>query len=330
MHKKTIFIFIILLVFTTACNSNEPPTSATATPADAYPANEQPPATPLPPDSYPAVGRPTITPIPEGYPADETTNEEDNNVSEPESTEADANRPTLTPPPPEPEVDTATEPNATQPNASNVTINANDGLEIQGTYAYPGGIAPYPGVMLLHMLGSNRAIWQETGVMDALLLNGYAVLAIDMRGHGDTGGSQDWALAEDDLLRVWDFFVNQPEVDGEKTAVIGASIGANMGLVTAVNQPAINTVILLSPGLDYRGVTTDDQIPLYGERPIFIAASSEDAYAADSSQQLHDLAQGQKQLQLYDGAGHGTTMFNHEPELTALILEWLKQNLDEQ
>ncbi len=198
-------------------------------------------------------------------------------------------------------------------------------MQIQGTYAYPGGVAPYPGVILLHMLGSNRAVWQQTGVADALLLNGYAVLSIDMRGHGDTGGDQDWLLAEDDLLRVWDFFVGQAEVDETKTAVIGASIGSNMALRTAVTQPAINTIVLLSPGLDYRGVTTDDQIPLYGNRPIFIVASSEDGYSADSSQQLHDLATGEKQFQLYDGAGHGTNMFASEPELTDLIIDWLRE-----
>ena len=148
---------------------------------------------------------------------------------------------------------------------------------------------------------------------------------MDMRWHGDTGGMQDWVLAEDDLLRAWDFFVNQQEVDGAKTAVIGASIGANMGLKTAVNLPAINTAILLSPGLDYRGVTTADQIPLYGNRPLFIIASNEDSYAANSSQQLHDLALGDTKLQLYDGAGHGTTMFTNEPGLTDLIVDWLRE-----
>lgn len=320
MHKKLFHIFIILLIFTTACNSSQAPDPTPPTPENGYPVDQNPPAAPVPPDSYPAEGRPTPTSIPDNYP-----------VAEPDSNAAtESDDPTLTPPPPPPEpgVDTAAEPSATLPNSTDIVVEASDGLQIHGTYAYPGGIAPYPGVLLLHMLGSNRTVWQETGVIDTLLRNGYAVLAIDMRGHGDSGGSQDWVLAEDDLLRAWDFFVNQAEVDGEKTAVIGASIGANMGLVTAVNQPAINTAILLSPGLDYRGVTTDDKMQLYGERPILIVASSEDSYAADSSQQLHDLALGNKQIQLYEGAGHGTTMFINEPELTELLLDWLNNNIE--
>jgi dienelactone hydrolase len=244
--------------------------------------------------------------------------------------------PTLTPPPPpEPEnstntapvVDTAPEPDATQPGSATVTIEAADGLAMIGTYAYPGGIAPYPGVILLHMLGSDRGVWQSYGFMGTMLQNGYAVLAVDMRGHGDTGGTADWELARDDLQRVYQFFIDQPEVDGEQTAVIGASIGANMALVTAVNQPEINTVILLSPGLDYRGVTTEDQIVEYGRRPIMIVASEEDSQSASASQQLHDSAAGDKAITLYNGAGHGTTMFANEAALPGLILDWLRQHV---
>jgi len=162
---------------------------------------------------------------------------------------------------------------------------------------------------------------------EQLLQNGYAVLNVDMRGHGGTGGTADWQLAEDDMQRVWDYFVSQEVVDGEKTAVIGASIGANLSLITAVNEPQINTVILLSPGLNYRDVTTDDAIIEYGNRPILIVASEEDSYAADSSRTLQEAATGQAELQLYNGAGHGTNMFNREAGLPDLILNWLQQHL---
>ncbi|MCP4418817.1 MAG: hypothetical protein GY805_19550 [Chloroflexi bacterium] len=129
------------------------------------------------------------------------------------------------------------------------------------------------------------------------------------------------------MQRVWDYFVLQEAVNGEKTAVVGASIGSNLSLITAVNKPNINTVILLSPGLDYRGVTTEDAIIDYGSRPILIVASAEDSYAADSSRTLQEAATGQAELQLYDGAGHGTNMFNKEDGLPDLILDWLQQHL---
>ena len=179
------------------------------------------------------------------------------------------------------------------------------------------------------MLGGNRQIWDDVGLTEALVADGYAVLALDMRGHGESGTERDWGMADDDLQRVWQYFVELENVDGERTAVIGASIGANMALRTGANEPTIKTVALLSPGLDYRRVTTDDAIVLYGDRPILIIASEEDSYAADSSRTLTELAQGEATLKMYNGAGHGTNMFGPEPDLTQLLLDWLNQHLRE-
>jgi pimeloyl-ACP methyl ester carboxylesterase len=246
--------------------------------------------------------------------------------TEPELAEEPADptpEPTIVPPTMAPETAVS------QPTTKNVTIEAADGLLLHATYSAPGGVPPFPGVILLHMLGSDRQVWQEVGLTEALLADGYAVLALDMRGHGESGSERDWDKADDDLLRVWDYFAGLEDVDEGRTAVIGASIGANMALRTGASQPAIKTVALLSPGLDYRRVTTDDAIVLYGSRPILIVASEEDQYAADSSRTLAEMAQGEVVLQLYNGAGHGTAMFGPQPDLTDLLLDWLNQYLRE-
>ena len=122
--------------------------------------------------------------------------------------------------------------------------------------------------------------------------------------------------------------VSQPNVDGAHTAVIGGSIGSNMALLTGVDQPLINTVALLSPGLDYRGVLTEPEIEAFGNRPVLIVASSEDRYSAQSSQTLADLAlHSQSELILYDGAGHGTNMFGGEPSLAQTLIDWLNAHV---
>ncbi len=176
------------------------------------------------------------------------------------------------------------------------------------------------------MLGSDRTSWEEFALR--LSLEGYAVFAVDMRGHGDTGGSRDFKKTAQDIQHVWDYFSGLPDVDGDSTAVVGASIGANMALLAGAMQPAIDTVVLLSPGLEYREVTTDDAIIEYGDRPLMIVASSEDTYAARSSRELEKLAQGEVQFIMYDGAGHGTNMFASQPELADEIIEWLDQHVN--
>jgi pimeloyl-ACP methyl ester carboxylesterase len=206
-----------------------------------------------------------------------------------------------------------------------ITITAEDGLVLYGTF-YPGaGSGSWPGLLLLHMNGRSRQDWEP--IVPALNEAGYAVLALDMRGHGQTGSSKDWDRARGDLQRAWAYLSGRPDVDADRTAIIGASIGANMALVTGALEPAVKTVVLLSPGLNYLGVTTDDAMVNYGSRPVLLVASEEDQPAADSSRELHELAQGEARIEMYENAGHGTRMFTSRPELTDLLIGWLDSQL---
>jgi dienelactone hydrolase len=126
---------------------------------------------------------------------------------------------------------------------------------------------------------------------------------------------------------VWDYLAARADIDESRTAIIGASIGANMALVTADSRLDINGIVLLSPGRSYFGVTTEDRIVDYGERPVLIVASEEDTEAAIAARSLIDLAVGPAQLEMYQGAGHGTNMFDSRPELSELIVNWLDQNV---
>ncbi len=303
MKIRPFLLTLLLTGLLAACNSAAPTETAVSNPTATQTAVPIPTATPPPP---------TMTPSPTPEPA--TAAEADSaNESEPEAPAA--------------EVETVPEPEASQPIIEDVTIAAADGLEIQAAYYGPGGAAPFPGVILLHMLGSNRQVWTDNGFAETLAQNGCVVLAVDMRGHGDTGGDREWVKAEDDLRRVWQWLIDREQVDGARAAVIGASIGSNIALRLAASEPAMQTAVLLSPGLDYRGVTTADALAGYGERPLLIVASQEDSYAANSSRTLSEQAQGETSLQLYDGAGHGTNMFGPQPGLADLILDWLNRNL---
>jgi dipeptidyl aminopeptidase/acylaminoacyl peptidase len=208
-----------------------------------------------------------------------------------------------------------------------LTFEGAAGLPILAGFYAPDGAGPFPGVILLHMLGSDRTAWTEAGLVDALVEAGYAVLAVDMRGHGATGGEADWALAVEDLGLVWDAFAARDDVDETRTAVVGGSIGANMALRLAADRPTIRAAVLLSPGLDYRGVTSEDQMARYGARPVLLVASEDDPYSAESVAALDGTAAGESELALYQTAGHGTAMLRAELELTPRIVEWLGSHL---
>ena len=158
-----------------------------------------------------------------------------------------------------------------------VQVAAEDGLALVGDYYAPAGEAldaGAPGVLLLHMLNSNRAAW--AGLIPPLQEAGYAVLAVDMRGHGQTGGRADWPLAEADVQTWLDWLRAQEGVDPARLSLVGASIGANLALRGMANDPDVLTAVALSPGLDYRGVTTADAIATIDDRPVMLVAGQGD------------------------------------------------------
>jgi hypothetical protein len=54
-------------------------------------------------------------------------------------------------------------------------------------------------------------------------------------------------------------------------------------------------------------------------------ASEDDYYSEDTVLKLAETAVGEAQVQIYKDAGHGTNMFEPQPDLTPLILDWLAQ-----
>jgi pimeloyl-ACP methyl ester carboxylesterase len=195
-----------------------------------------------------------------------------------------------------------------------------DGVAIKGTYYRPEAVNA-PGVVLLHMLGRKRGDWDAFArqLQDA----GYGVIAIDLRGHGESGGKREWSKMTQDAAIAADFIRSRSEIDPQRIVLIGASIGANIAINYGAQDPEIVGVALLSPGLDYHGVKTEEAVKQYGARPLFIAASSEDEYAAESSRKLDSLAQGPHQLLILENQGHGTQMLGKNNGLEEALFQWL-------
>jgi dienelactone hydrolase len=205
-----------------------------------------------------------------------------------------------------------------------VHIKGAQGLEIAGTY-YPAAPAPSPAVLLLHMYGRNRDDWQAFAAQ--LVSAGISSLAIDLRGHGETGGSEDWQLAQQDCANALAWLGAQPRVDPQRLGVIGASIGANLALHLGAQMPSLRAVAALSPGFNYFRLTIDGVVASYGSRPLFLAASQNDPYSADTVRQLADETGGRATLLIFPAAGHGTDMFSNTDQLAPALLDFLLTNL---
>ncbi len=208
--------------------------------------------------------------------------------------------------------------------AEDITLKAEDGTKLHAEYNKAKGESA---VVLVHMLGRSSKDWRF--VADKLNTSGITTLAVDLRKHGanqpeDAGRPeltpQDFAGMKQDVLAA----VGHLKAAGfTDIQIVGASIGANLALQVAAEDPSIKSVVLLSPGLDYKGVTSEEALAKYGERPVLVVVSKDDRYSAKSGLVLDSQAKGVHSLVIYDTAGHGTKMLNKEPELEPLVLSWL-------
>jgi dienelactone hydrolase len=171
-----------------------------------------------------------------------------------------------------------------------VTVTADDGVRLAGTYYHVGDRAGRC-YIFVHQLSSTRAEWQP--IIDRLP-EGSHILAFDMRGHGaSTQGpdgstiawksfeTADWEKVESDIARVMDE-MNARRTGTEGCVVAGSSIGSSAALRYAASHPGDATaLLLLSPGLAYRGVTTPDAARA-SKVPVLIVHSQENG-AADAA-----------------------------------------------
>ena len=202
-----------------------------------------------------------------------------------------------------------------------------------------GAEKKYPLVILLHSLNGSHRDW---GQLPARLVDaGYAVLTPDMRGHGKSTRfgpswrlfkSRDWGRLPDDTVSMMKFFKNNedyPQVDVTRTAVIGASVGANAALEAGAQDNAtdsfIKAIVCLSAGLDYKSLEATKPIYRY-KNSLLMIASQNDTYAYDSTKMLHRLHTGPQSVLFFKDIGHGTDMVQFFPKLQDKVLEWLTKN----
>ncbi|TBR23385.1 alpha/beta fold hydrolase [bacterium] len=197
--------------------------------------------------------------------------------------------------------------------AEKVAFKAADGVALAAEWRAPRRGQPV--FVLLHGLGAGRGEWRTFQARAAAA--GWGTLAVDMRGHGESGGPRydtfrtpaAWLALEADARAAMDWLAKSRHVAPERVALAGASLGANIAARTAVDEPRSPLLVLLSPGWSYQGVTLPDAVAACG-RPIVFAAAAEDAYAFKSAQEALRLAKRPESVFLRAAHGHGVGMLD--------------------
>jgi dienelactone hydrolase len=210
-----------------------------------------------------------------------------------------------------------------------VTFAARDGVTVTGTLHLPDRL-PAPAVVLLPML--SRTQHDYDGLSARLAESGIASLAIDFRRNGGprpdaAGGAEDFTdlVLDADAARA--YLAARPDISPARIGFVGASIGANVAVLAAANEPGVKTLVLLSPSLEYRNLRLEQALKAFGGRPALLVASSNDPYALRTVREAVSFGDGSRELRVLSNAGHGTVMLAREPDLTGAVVDWLLRTL---
>lgn len=196
-----------------------------------------------------------------------------------------------------------------------------------------------PLVILLHSIAESKQMWDPYA--KELAEKGYSVLAIDLRGHGESNKrkskrlywrsfeSESWNNMLYDVTEGINYLKqNNPEVNINKIIIVGSSLGANVAVVAAEKEKdKVKGIALLSPFGNYKGIEARVPLVNYGAHPLLIIVSKTDKLCYDASNELVKYAQGKYEIVLVKNAGHGIFMLRFEPKLKEKLYNWLAQNL---
>lgn len=198
-----------------------------------------------------------------------------------------------------------------------VSLITEDGIQIAGIFK--AGSHPSGSVLLLHMMPATKESWIP--FMDVLAARGFSSLAIDFRGHGESGG-----VREDHKKKILDAQAGASHLSNLK-AVVGASIGANVALQYVAALPGVPAVVALSPGLNYHGVLAMPAIEgLQRTQRAFLAASNDDPESDAAVEKLAERCLAKVMVKHFVGAGHGTTMFERAFGFMDELVDWIAES----
>lgn len=225
-----------------------------------------------------------------------------------------------------------------------------DGVEVSALVGRGGAASPQPAVILLHDLNGTKETWlTDTPLFLDLLEKGYTVVALDLRGCGETPlpeGRQvllvsDLEVSYRDVQAAVTWLDDQAGVDASRIGVVGIGLGANVAYVSAgALADRIKAAVSVSAGLWEKSalqpVVVGTGVVPFAPRSLLYIAGAEDVLSASGTVLSYaDLARAlaattaePKSLFIVEGSGeHGLDLLNNVPEVLSWVLSWLDEQL---
>src|SRR5690349_6890893 len=110
----------------------------------------------------------------------------------------------------------------------------------------PPGEGPFPALIVCHGAGEFKENYFE--LCNCLAERGVAAMAVDMHGHGESGGERFYVDMDQwvaDVCAALEFLSNHPKVGSERIGAFGLSSGGTAILEAALIEPRLKALVAL-------------------------------------------------------------------------------------
>lgn len=221
---------------------------------------------------------------------------------------------------------------------------ASDGFNIKSTLAYPKNKTQkeFKTVVLLHSLGYNSEWWGS--LEQDFLDRGYAVLAIDLRGHGKSiynakltktswkdMKNSAYVKYPDDVLKVIDSVKeeNTKKIFFDNWVVVGSNIGASAGVIAADRiKVKPKAIVMLSPVVETKGLYIPVSVAQLDSVDFLSVTGTGDNESKEAEAYLKRFAQGNFASYVSPAKTSGMLLLKNDPELSKVISAWVAEYLN--
>jgi|GEM_PF-1503433 len=212
-----------------------------------------------------------------------------------------------------------------------IAFTTEDGWDLHGDF-YTGS-ADKPYIVLVHGMNEDRKAYRTFA--GELHTKGYGIVSYDSRGFGQSkvrNGTIIEAIPQSEIqkggldVKAAVGALESRGLTSHGVILVGASVGANIVAVYAVNDSRIIDIILLSPGDNYQGIMPQSAIMKYTGDILFVAYKGDDLAYQSCTIFYGNVTKAKAKNFFYnDGLYHGTGDLI-KSDMRSKVVAWIEAN----